>query len=328
MSNKSEKPKMSSKDLIYQKCRAKGITFKYIQEDKAVKCIQEKNNFLRMGSYRKNYKKHDPTAGNPDHYINLDFGYLYELSVIDMHLRHLITKMCIDVEHALKVSLIKTIEDESTQNGYSIVADYISNLNNDSRQKLIGGLEGKSKSSYTGDLICKNFTIKTHKHNGRSFNKITAYTDCPAWVFVEVLSFGEFLYFHSYCATQIGFPQIDNKILNQVRSLRNGCAHNNCLIANLIDQSGGAPTIISTAVSKLNISKLQRRKLRNRFISEFTSLLYIYGKVVSDSVKQHRTNELTDFLYGRAIQKKAFFKDNDVLTSSYKFITKIVANFL
>ncbi|MGF6991427.1 abortive infection bacteriophage resistance protein, partial [Lachnospiraceae bacterium PM6-15] len=264
MSNRDRKPKMSSEKLIKEKCPQIGITFNHISEEEAIALIKEKNNFLRMAAYRKNYRKQEPNKGNGKHYINLDFSYLYELSLLDMYLRHIITRMCIDVEHALKVSLIQAIEEDDNEDGYEIVKDYIAGQN-DQGDYVLKSLCRKSTSSYTGSLICKNFTVEEYKEDDKIKKKITRYDDCPAWVFVEVLSFGEFLQFYSFAVKELKINEMDYKVLNQIRSLRNGCAHNNCLIANLADYESNAPKLISNAVSKMeNISPSQRRKkLRN-----------------------------------------------------------------
>lgn len=42
-----------------------------------------------------------------------------------MHLRFIITDMCLDVEHAMTVQMIKDIENDTTTDGYDIVYDLI-----------------------------------------------------------------------------------------------------------------------------------------------------------------------------------------------------------
>ena len=328
MKNKVDKPKMSSSQLIYQKCAEKGITFKYISQKQAISYIQEKNNFLRMMSYRKNYRKHEVGKGNSDHYINLDFAYLYELSIIDMHLRNIVSRMCSDIEHSLKVSLVAAIEKDINQDGYTIVENYINSMSSVRRKGFLDNLVRKSFSAYTGLLMKKNFKIENPQE--RRCITTLAYDDCPAWVFVEILTFGEFIDFLNYCADLNLVATIDNKILRQTKSLRNACAHNNCLLVDLKPQLGNAaPRKIFDEILQIEeISKKQRtKKLRNRFLAEFTSLIYTYSKVVDVPVKTHRVRELNEFLTGRMLEKKAFFLKNEILTSAYDFVVKIVNHF-
>ena len=110
--NRTDKPKMTSKALIDKLRDEKGVSFKYVTEDNAEKYLAQINNYLRTASYRKNYQKYlnGPSKGK---YIDLDFAYLQELSTVDMHLRNLVTRMCIDIEHDLKVLLLENLENDA-----------------------------------------------------------------------------------------------------------------------------------------------------------------------------------------------------------------------
>ena len=57
---------------------------------------------------------------------------------------------------------------------------------------------------------------------------------------------------------------------------------------------------------------------------EFVSMLYVYNLVVSEKVKFHRIQELKMSWNGRMVEKKAFFKANDLLIGTYDFIKKVV----
>lgn len=52
--------------------------------------------------------------------------------------------------------------------------------------------------------------------------------DCPAWVSMEVLSFGDFIRFYEYYYGKKNSIPVCISMINLVKSLRNGCAHNNC----------------------------------------------------------------------------------------------------
>ena len=82
--------------------KEKGITFNYVSEENAIEFLKRKNNYYRLAAYRKNYDKR-LNGENKGTYINLDFAYLVDLSIIDMHLRNMIIQMCLDIEHDLKV---------------------------------------------------------------------------------------------------------------------------------------------------------------------------------------------------------------------------------
>ena len=158
--------------------KSKGVTFKYSTEEKAAEYLTDKNNYLRTAAYRKNYQKYN-NGSNIGKYIDLDFSYLQELSTIDMHFRFLVSKMCLDIEHDLKVRMLKDIETDPTTDGYDIVNVFLSHNN-----YIIGKLEATSASPFTSDLIHKYFTIQRvyNSQKGKKENKITSYDDCPAWV--------------------------------------------------------------------------------------------------------------------------------------------------
>ena len=144
MSNKINKPKQTAQQLI-EKMKSKGITFNYISEKEAARYLTDKNNYLRTAAYRKNYQKYNKGT-NTGKYIDLDFAYLQELSTLDMHLRFLLSKMCLDIEHDLKVQMLKDIETDSTTNGYDIVAEFIGQNN-----YILKKLEATNSSPFTSE---------------------------------------------------------------------------------------------------------------------------------------------------------------------------------
>ena len=321
MLNKIDKPKQSSTQII-NKMKDNGIKFNYITEAKALEYLLTKNNYFRTASYRKNYQKYC-NGSNIGKYINLDFSYLQELSILDMHFRFLISKMCSDIEHDLKVRMLSDIEMDSTTDGYDIVNIFLCQNN-----YIIHKIEATSASPFTGNLIHKYFTIQRKydlkKH--KSKNQIIAYDDCPAWVLLEILTFGDFIRFYEFYYSRQQYSNIPIAVLNLVKSLRNAAAHNNCILSNLSHGSSKAPKEISDIISQiLSINKNQRRKkLSCRPMLEFVSLLYVYNLIVSDKVKLHRIKELKGLFFDRMLDKKEFFKNNQLIKSNYDFICKVI----
>ena len=325
MGNRIDKPKQTAQQLITKMKDEKGISFKYISEVDAENYLANVNNYLRIAAYRKNYQKHQKGI-NTGKYIDLDFSYLKELSTIDMHFRFVVSKMCLDIEHDLKVKLLKDIESDPSTDGYDIVKNFL-----DQNAYIIGKLEATSASPFTSDLIHKYFTINcifNHvKH--KKENKITAYDDCPAWVLLEILTFGDFIRFYEFYYSSRKFPKLSTPVINLVKSLRNGAAHNNCILADLEHGTSNAPSEISQEIAKIkSINKNQRKKkLSCRPMLEFTCLLYVYKLVVSDKVKYHRIKELKDLFFTRIPEKKVFFKNNELITSNYHFACKVISAF-
>ena len=206
--NRTDKPKRTSKELVGMLKEEKGVTFKYTSEEKAAKYFEEVNNYLRTASYRRNYQKYQNGKDLKGKYIDLDFAYLQELSTIDMHLRNIITKMCIDIEHDLKVILLKNLEMNSKEDGYTIVDTFLT-----ANPYIVGKIEAASASPFAGDLIQKYFTVErefNHK-KGKKENRIKGF-DCPVWVLMELLTFGDFIHFYEYYYRVYGTQPISTQI--------------------------------------------------------------------------------------------------------------------
>ena len=103
----------------------KGISFHYISLEDAAHFLKYNNYYFKLKSYGKNYDKYISTP-KKGQYLNLDFSYLQELSILDMHLRKIILSMALDIEHALKTQLLYDLSKNTCEDGYSIVANYLS----------------------------------------------------------------------------------------------------------------------------------------------------------------------------------------------------------
>lgn len=99
------------------------------------------------------------------------------------------------------------------------------------------------------------------------------------WVLEELIGFGEFLRMYRFYAERNPqfTPLLPQRVLNPVKSLRNACAHNNCLLNALSRTSTTRPSPeISAFIASLdNISAGERRsKLTSRPMFEIVCLLY------------------------------------------------------
>lgn len=330
MSNAKEKPKVTATALIEKLENEKGITFHYINKQNAARYLIEKNNYLRTASYRKNYPKHLNGSQNGK-YINLDFAYLIELSIIDMYFRELLLNMCIDVEHDLKVKIISDVEKNNAEDGYNIVKLFLK-----AYPATLRNIEQKIDSVFVGPLINNYFEIvqvfTTHSDEKEASlkNRILS-VDCPVWAFLEIISFGNLIkfaefYYHYYYHNLPACYKFS--VLNPVKSLRNACAHNNCLLNNLTTRNVSPPADITKfAAHRLKITRNQRKRcLSLRPIFEFTTLLYLYDTIVSEKVRKHGIDKLSHFINGRMCEKASYFKENNTLTETYNYLKKCVDN--
>lgn len=312
-------PKKTPEELI-EKMREKNIRFELKTEDEIIEYLREHNNYFRTASYRKNYEKY-LIGENKGKYIDLDFGYLSELATIDMHLRFLALKMCLDIEHSLKVSMLADITANSQEDGYSIVRDFLHQ-----NQYLISDIYYKSKSTYVGDLIDKYFTFYQSDNENDKIDVDKTDVDCPVWAFMEIITFGDFTKFYSMYYEI--YPKKENYtgILRSVKSLRNACAHNNCLIHDLRKGTSKPTAKISQFIASIPTITASQRKsgLSVRAVYELTALVYLYSKVTFEPVKKHRLYELDDLVNKRMVEHKDYFENQDIIKSSYLFFKKIV----
>lgn len=141
-----------------------------------------------------------------------------------------------------------------------------------------------------------------------------------------MLTFGDFIKFYDFYYSTRSYYKISSPVINLVKSLRNGAAHNNCILADLAHGTSHPPAEISQTIAKItSINPSQRKKkLSCRPMLEFAALLYTYNLIVSDKVKHYRTLELKDLFFNRMLQKKGYFMKNELIKSNYEFACKVI----
>lgn len=294
--------------------KSKGVLFDEVSEREAEECLERNNNYFRLASYRRTWPKHEK-GPNEGKYISLDFAALRDMSVIDMRLRRELLPMTLDIEHFEKMRLLKRIEVEQ-EDGYSIVRDFI-----ESKDEII---DGKTYNRIKKD-------IKRGKTSPYTCDLINRYSDFsyPAWAFMEVIAFGTFIEFYRFCARRFHDKQMKNNyyMLQKVRSTRNACAHNNCLLNNLAAGTAAykTPDALSTAVSVIkDIGKDSRKsRLSNASLQDIAATLYMHKKIASRGVYKNRIGSLQEFKT-RMLKNNHYFEKNLQITSSFAFLCKLI----
>ncbi len=321
-----KKPMLGVDDLILH-MKSKGISFNEISEEDAKAYLHKNNNYFKLTSYRKNYIKH--TQGSKTgQYVKLDFAYLVELARIDVNLRQTILGMCLDIEHFLKVQLIRAIEQDPNEDGYSIVLDYILDNGTDEFAKRA------ENASYRSNTISKK--LKQNQNNPYCGGLISKYHDeMPVWAFIEIISFGDLLRFIEYVSCKIGWKlPVDIKTLDRVRQIRNAAAHNNGIINDLTPNfiagtkapDCSEPVYITKFMRSAGVNKnTMEKKLSNRRFSQIIHLLFAYNAIVtSANSRQQRFSELKNLVNVRMLSKKEYFASNQLLNSTYKVLSTVV----
>ena len=326
MNYPNRKPKLTSHQLIEKMKKDKGIRFNITTERDAENYLLDINNYLRTAAYRKNYQKYQrgPDEGK---YINLDFAYLKELSTLDYLFRNIASSMCIDIEHDLKVKVLREIEQNPKQDGYKVVKLFLKDNPN-----ILNKIASTSSTSFTADLINKYFTLKTtiNKITRKTENKIIKYNKCPIWVLFELITFGDLIKFIEFYQIQYTTTiTIPKGVLNLVKSLRNASVHNNCIFTNFEHKSSNAPPELTNKVASFKtINKnTRKKKLSCRPVLEFVGLLYAFDILVSPNVRIKRIETLKNLFFSRMIRNRDFFKDNELIKSTYFFACNVISGF-
>lgn len=300
--------KYSVKDQI-QNMKDHGISFNIYDEDYAYKYLCDNSYYFKIKAYEKLYFKN-----NDGKYINLDFAYLKDLATIDCYIRKEIMSISLDIEHFLKTKLLNDF-NASKEDGYSIVADFISTNPDHYKEEIASKRNGKACSN----LIAKyenNFAL---------------------WNFIEVLSFGDFkeLYQFFYLRNP-GFKESSklSYFINPVRILRNAAAHNNCLLQSLTvpyvcPDDFNRNYAVNTFLGAHGLSnKTLITNLNKPLVHDFCVLLHLYYQVVPLNSQKYMWERLAEKFDNRFAYHKNYYKTNTTICSAYIFVRKVINVYL
>lgn len=299
--------------------KEKNIKFDKISEIEAEKFLRKNNNYYNITAYKNNFIKYQcgPSKGK---YIDLDFAYLKDLSIIDYRTRLILFKMIIDIEHYLKIRILNTIEKIQKEDGYRIVNKYLEQDYNDT--KFLQKVHNSIRKKVTSDYYKKIFS-KYDLDNDKKIENI------PIWEFLEIITFGELINFFDFYTSEYNLS--DKKyvfILREINKLRNAVAHNSCVLSELDkkDNQHKADSLIVDYLIECGIGKENRNnKLSNSRIRQITYTLYMFNIIVSsEGIKNNVKQDINKLFYKRIILNSAYYNNNELLKSTYKFFNKII----
>ncbi len=295
--------------------KSKGVRFDLISEVDSVNYLTDNSNYFRLRSYRTGFAKVEE-GQRAGEYARLDFKMLIDLSIIDMLLRYEMLPMTLDVEHFAKVKLLGKIE-AAGEDGYSVVADFLAGYDR-------AGDDGKVHNR-TKDEIARGESSPYVE------SLVARYPDFgyPAWAFLEVITFGTFIYFYKFCAMRFCDQEMvdDFYLLQSVKGLRNACAHNNCIIN---DMTAGEPRhkaryAVTRALGGVaGIGADQRRsKMSNERFQEIVTTLYMHRNLASGGVHEHVCVSLARFVQ-RMNRHLEYYGGNLQVLSGFDFLSKVI----
>lgn len=129
------KPMISVDDMIIN-LNDKNIKFNYISEDDAKDYLVFDNSYYNVLSYEGNFMKYQcgEYKGN---YLDLDFAYLKDMSVIDLDVRFLLLNMVLKIEYYLKLRILNMMYAIEKEDGYRVVNLYLEKDYYDEKKYII-----------------------------------------------------------------------------------------------------------------------------------------------------------------------------------------------
>lgn len=303
--------------------KLKNIKFERISEKDAENYLKNNNNYYNLTSYKNNFEKYFVNGIFIDKYIDFDFSYLKDLSIIDHRLRLILFKMIIDIEHYLKIKILNTIESIDEEDGYRIVNRYLEQdfYNVKFPKKVHNSIFKKVGSEYYQKIFLKYDLDKDKKLE-----------NIPIWEFLEIITFGELVNFYDFYTNEYKLKD-ENKdvyILRDIVKLRNAVAHNNCILSELNMKKNKYPPSykIIQFLNNCNIGKDTRsKKLSNSRIRQITYTLYMFNEIVtSDGIKNNVKKDINELFFDRIIKHKEYYNNNELLKSIYCYFKKIIEN--
>lgn len=261
------KEKKTAQQLISDVFIKNGVKFDLIREEAAIPYLEDRNYYYKLACYRKNFRR-----DKKQKYIDLDFQHLISLSKIDKDLRYLLLQMTLEIEHFLKVTILKDISYNQDVDGYAIVSDYISSYNAKHRDKPISVKvlieRGKNQNSVNHGI----------------YNKVNANGDYIAvWQLLEILQMYELEYFFEYYFNRYVNPSINvsayKSLLVSSRYIRNAGAHNSALLVNVASSPSNAFT--KSGVNKHYINSLLKPHFINAKIALAVKPTYRFRDIAS-----------------------------------------------
>ena len=315
---KDLKPMLKISDMV-EHLKEKNIKFEKCSEIDTQTYLKENNNYFNIIVYKNNFVKYQ-CGDLKDKYIDLDFAYLKDLSILDYRIRLILFKMIIGIEHYLKIRILNTIEYIENEDGYKIINAYLEKDYNDenSPKRVHDSIMKKTTSEYYQKIFSK-YDLDGDKK----------LEDIPVWEFLEIITFGELINFFDFFTKE--YKLDDNKyvfILREINKLRNAVAHNSCVLSDLDkkDNNYGSDKLVNDFLIDCDIGKGARKnKLKNSRIKQITYTLYLFNIIVSsDGVKNNVKQEINELFYGRIIRNKEYYNNNELLKSIYRYFEKII----
>ena len=238
--NSSGKPKLDPEEQVTF-LRSKGVAFERMGEADAMRYLSRESYLFATYAYRTLFPRRVGGAHDGE-YANLDFCDLVDLERLDRDLRAALLPLALDAEHLAKARVLDEVARRPSEDGHSIVGDYMASLSPSERSRRAAEISRLRRDEYSGDL---------QRHYA---------AEMPIWVLLELSSFGTVADVYRFCANRWGDAAMldEHYMLKKARDVRNACAHSAAII-NGLGTNGHvarpAPSELTTALREAGFSK-------------------------------------------------------------------------
>lgn len=303
------KPSLSVDEQI-EHLKDKGVQFTIMDKAAAKTYLTIHNNCFKLTAYRKNYDKH-PDGENKGKYINLEFAYLVDIAIIDMRLRYQLIHMALDIEHHTKLQILRKLEERG-EDGYAVVRDYISSLDQKQKKIFDGEMERNKGNIYCGDVA--------RKYDG----------EYPAWAFIEIIPFGRLVAFYGFCAERFDDKEMQNNFyrLLTCKEIRNAAAHSNCILNDLRARTAthdtNAKVTAELAKTEGMSPNFRKNRMSNARIQQIVTLLYMHKTMVQSRGLKNAAAEELQKVTERMDRHRCYYLTNKPVRDSLDFIKNVI----
>lgn len=305
-------PKLSVREQV-ELMKSHGIRFTVMNEEQAAAYMETDTYYFKLKAYAVLF---DKDSGGK--YRDLEFAYLKDLAIIDSVLRKKLLQMSLDIEHYLKVLLLRDF-NRSDEDGYEIVSDFLSGDP--------GRYDEELKSKESG-RACSRLV---QKYRG----------NFALWNIIEVISFSDFQDLYQFFYRRNGkklYPNEKQKqpgpyaeLMTPVRLLRNTAAHNNCLLNNLRQPFFDADMLerdreVGAFLERHGMdARLLRIALRNPLLHDYSALLYLFYRLAPPDAQRRTFRSLQATFSGRVCKHAEYYNGkNALLTSAYEYAVSLI----
>ncbi|MCH5165038.1 MAG: Abi family protein [Clostridiales bacterium] len=277
------------------------VKFNIIDEKEAANLISSEyplNRLIEFASIFEQYKMTDKQG----QFVNLEFAQLYYLTKIDERLRHILMKMCLEIEQKIKYILIS--DSIKLKVARTFLTEYI-------------------RSDY--DYLYRHYSKELDLFISGDENVYTLDK------FLDIITFGTFVKlvraFYQQYAQEIYHKKHASfeQYLSSVHHIRNKAAHNVTLLSELNEKRGLLNPQVSEYLAKHGInSKTLKTNLSRTIVFDITSVMHLYCNLLSREQIKQNNKVWRKFVFKECRSYKKLFQKNEILKSAYRFSQKVV----